>query len=156
MFLAFIIKYPSEDQNTYGKNYILRCPSLNHMFWSAIWFIFHFVWLSSLFCSAASFNIHHPYFCTAHSLFSYEILSFGVVKLNNFFLTFDVVGFVVELLAVIILGPESVVTVVVDIKKIVRRMLSVQSGTSTVTCTTIIATKLIQIPLSLNLTWRRP
>lgn len=58
----------------------------------------------------------------------------------------------VELPAVIILGPESVVTVVVDIKKIVRRMLSVQSGTSTVTCTTIVATKLIQIPLSLNLT----
>lgn len=68
------------------------------------------------------------------------------------FLSFDVVGFVVELLAVIILGPESVVTAVVDIKKIVRRMLSVQSETSTVTCITIVATKLIQIPLSLNLT----
>ena len=58
----------------------------------------------------------------------------------------------VELLAVIILGPISVVTVAVAIKKMERRRLSVQSGTSTVTCTIIIATKPILIPLSLNLT----
>ena len=75
--------------------------------------------------------------------------------LNDFFLltfiTVDIVGYVVELLAGIILGLISLDTVVAAIKKTVRKRLSVQKETFTGTCIIITVTKPIQIPLSRNL-----
>lgn len=63
----------------------------------------------------------------------------------------SVAGCVVELLDETIPGPISLIIVVVDIKKMARKTLSVQRETYIDTCTIIIVIKLILIPLSRNL-----